>query len=159
MTLRPTLLLLATLAVTHCVTARSQEGDTDGPETQSTATPAPSDAETPKKTMPGWSKPRALQSFKLELTYSERFLVPRGSAIDLTVHDATGKSVYTLKTTTKHDAPPYKIQVTLRAPPTYPLKIDADLLSRVGHRLFETAEISREAVESGRPFTIHLKKL
>src|SRR5215216_2268721 len=71
------------------------------------APPAQPDTRAPAAPKGPPRRTAAGSAVKLHLTYSERLLVPRGSEIGLTVRDANGNQVYTVKTSTKRDAPPY----------------------------------------------------
>ncbi len=111
-----------------------------------------------KATSPKAKSGTTAHSFKLQLTYSEKVLVPRGSKIEVSVHDASGKPVASIKTKTKHDAPPYVLEIPVRSAPTYPLKVDAELTSRIGHRFTESTEIEADATQNQTPVEIHLQK-
>jgi uncharacterized lipoprotein YbaY len=95
-------------------------------------------------------------SFKLELSYAQKLLVPRGSALTIHIHDATGKMVFTRKTTTANDAPPYFIDVAFNNSVTYPLKVDARLVSRIGHQFSETVQINQTDVQEAKPVEIRM---
>lgn len=96
-------------------------------------------------------------SFKLELTYAQKILVPRGSGLDVKIHDATGKTVFTRKTTTGQDAPPYVIKVAINQPITYPLTVDAKLVSRIGHHFGESVEVTESGAQGPKPVEIWMK--
>jgi hypothetical protein len=83
-------------------------------------------------------------------------LVPRGSALTIHIHDATGKMVFTRKTTTANDAPPYFIDVAFNSSVTYPLKVDARLVSRIGHQFSETVQINQTDVQEEKPVEIRM---
>jgi hypothetical protein len=96
-------------------------------------------------------------SFKLELTYAQKILVPRGSGLDVKIHDATGKTVFTRKTTTGQDIPPYVIKVAINQPVTFPLTVDAKLVSRIGHHFGESVEITESGAQGPKPVEILMK--
>jgi hypothetical protein len=95
---------------------------------------------------------------KLHLTYSERLLVPKGSEIGLTVRDANGTQIYAVKTATQRDAPPYLLEVPIKSRIAYPLKVDASLTSRIGHRFSESTEISESDASGRNAVEIRLQK-
>jgi hypothetical protein len=66
--------------------------------------------------------------------------------------------VANVKTTTKHDAPPYVLNIPIRTALTYPLKLDAELTSRIGHRFTDAAEIVEDTIQGQAPVEIHLRK-
>src|SRR5467141_650865 len=59
---------------------------------------------------------RTPKSLKLELTYSQRILVPRGSDLAIKIQDATGKSIFAQAVKTTHEAPPYMVTVPMKTP-------------------------------------------
>lgn len=116
---------------------------------------ATSEAAAPSATTVASHQPAA--SFKLELTYAQKILVPRGSGLDVKIHDATGKTVFTRKTTTGQDAPPYVIKVAINQPVTYPLTVDAKLVSRIGHHFGESVEVTESGAQGAKPVEIWMK--
>jgi hypothetical protein len=100
---------------------------------------------------------RPSRSIKVQLDYFEKLLVPRGSKIEIALHDASGKKVATVKTTTRHDAPPYLVEIPIKAALTFPLKLDAELVSRVGHRFSESKEVDEQLIQT-QPLELHLQK-
>jgi hypothetical protein len=122
----------------------------------SLGTPAATKGKVPDATVVATYHPRG-PSFKLELTYAEKILVPRGSDLNVKIHDATGKTVFTHKTTTGQDAPPYVVSVAINSPVAYPLKVDAKLVSRIGHRFGESTEISESGAQGAKPVEIWMK--
>lgn len=97
-------------------------------------------------------------SIKFELKYAERVLVPRGSELNVRVKDAKGKIVFAQKSKTKHDAPPYVVEVPIRKDVAYPLTFEADLVSRVGHRFSESLELNQSDAEKPAPVQITMRK-
>jgi hypothetical protein len=89
------------------------------------------------------------KALKLELTYSERVLVPRGSQIDVRIYDATGKMISTQQIRTKRDAPPYVVDVSIKDEATYPLRVEAHLVSSIGHKFSESIKVSKSDIENG----------
>jgi hypothetical protein len=96
------------------------------------------------------------RNLSIDLTYSERVRVPRGSKINLKINDASGKQLVLLKTSTRRDGPPYHLDIHLPPIESYPITINADLESRVGHRFMMDMELSKETIENGAPIVIHL---
>jgi hypothetical protein len=105
------------------------------------------------------SNAKASSSVKLELKYAERILVPRGSELRVRVKDAKGQAVFAQKSATKHDAPPYQVEVPIRKTVAYPLTIEVSLVSRTGHRFSESLEFSQTDVEKPAPLqiTMHMQ--
>ena len=97
-------------------------------------------------------------SFKIQLTYSEKLLVPRGSNVAVTITDAKGHKVTQLNSSTKQDAPPYLIEIPIKKTLAYPLTLDAELVSRIGHRFSERTTIDESSVQADAPIEIHLQK-
>jgi hypothetical protein len=97
-------------------------------------------------------------SLRLTLTYSEKILVPKGSELKINVQDSTGQTIFSNKIKTDHDAPPYRVEVPLRKDISYPLIVDAELLSKIGHRFSEHVNIVRSGLQGANTVTIRLQK-
>jgi uncharacterized lipoprotein YbaY len=107
------------------------------------ALPASPVTSTPQSTL-SWAvlaAPSQL-SFALSLTYAERIFVPAGSELNVRVYDAAGRVVFEQTTATAHAGPPYVVQVSIQPGVSFPLKVEAALASRLGHRFSESAELS-----------------
>jgi uncharacterized lipoprotein YbaY len=89
---------------------------------------------------------RTAKSLKLELTYSQRILVPRGSDLTIKIQDATGKRIFAQAVKTTEDAPPYFVTVAMKTPVAYPLTIDANLASKLGHQFNENITLAESDV-------------
>ncbi|WP_420737774.1 hypothetical protein [Bradyrhizobium japonicum] len=90
---------------------------------------------------------RAPKSLKLELTYSQRILVPQGSDLAIKVQDATGKSIFSQAIKTTREAPPYIVTVPVNIPVAYPLTIDANLASKLGHQFNENITLAESETQ------------
>jgi len=90
---------------------------------------------------------RTPKSLKLELTYSQRILVPSGSDLTIKIQDATGKSIFTQAVKTTHDVPPYIVTVPMKTPVAYPLTIDANLASKLGHQFNENITLAESEAQ------------
>src|ERR1700755_1384105 len=90
---------------------------------------------------------RTPNSLNLELTYSQRILVPRGSDLAIKIQDATGKSIFAKAVKTTHDAPPYIVMVPVKTPVAYPLTIDANLASKLGHQFNENITLAESEAQ------------
>lgn len=101
---------------------------------------------------------RLRSSFKIGLTYSEKLSVPRGSDITVTITDAKGHKVTQLNSSTKQDGPPYLLKIPIKKTTAYPLTLDAELVSRIGHRFSERTTIDESSVRGDAPIEIHLQK-
>jgi hypothetical protein len=100
---------------------------------------------------------RLRSSFKIGLTYSEKLAVPRGSVITVTITDAKGHKVTKLNSSTKQDGPPYLLEIPIKKTTAYPLTLDAELVSRIGHRFSERTTINESSVRGDAPIEIHLQ--
>ena len=89
---------------------------------------------------------RTPNSLNLELTYSQRILVPRGSDLAIKIQDATGKSIFAKAVKTTQEAPPYIVTVPMKGSVAYPLTIDANLASKLGHHFNENVTLAESAV-------------
>jgi hypothetical protein len=83
------------------------------------------------------------QNLTLELTYSQRVLVPRGSLLAVQVSDAKSQPVFTRNIKTKTDAPPYTVVVPVKGSAVFPLTVKASLQSPVGHKFSRTVELAK----------------
>jgi hypothetical protein len=107
----------------------------------------------------GPTKNRRLRStFKIRFTYSEKLTVPRGSNISVTITDAKGQKVTQLNSSTKQDDPPYLLEVPIKKTTAYPLTLDAELVSRIGHRFSERTTIDESSLRGDVPIEIRLQK-
>jgi hypothetical protein len=130
------------------------------------ATPTNQPAGTPDQgaqpktdTAPQGPKDHGLRrSFKIQLTYSEKLAVPPGSNLSVTITDAGGHKVTELKSVTKKDSPPYLLEIPIKKRMAYPLTLDAELASRIGHRFSERTTIDERSVQGDAPIEIHLQK-
>ncbi|MGH6815402.1 MAG: hypothetical protein ACREC6_06845 [Hyphomicrobiaceae bacterium] len=82
----------------------------------------------------------APDALSLDLTYAQRLLVPKGSDLQVVIRDQDGKTIFTRRTRTQADGPPYPVSVPLEAP-VYPLLVEATLKSKTGHLFTETVEV------------------
>lgn len=92
------------------------------------------------------SESRKPNSLNLELTYSQRILVPRGSDLAIKVQDATGRSIFAKAVKTTQEAPPYSVTVPMKTSVAYPLTIGASLASKLGHHFNENVTLSESEV-------------
>ncbi|MDF0519030.1 hypothetical protein P0R31_17485 [Bradyrhizobium yuanmingense] len=88
------------------------------------------------------SHSRASPSLNLELTYSQRILVPRGSDLAIKIQDAAGRNIFAKAVKTTQDAPPYVVTVPMKSSVAYPLTIDANLASKLGHHFNENVTLA-----------------
>lgn len=102
--------------------------------------------------------PRLRSSFKIRFTYSEKLTVPRGSDITVTLTDANGHKLSQLHSATKQDGPPYQLEIPIKRTTAYPLTLDAELVSRIGHRFSERTTIDESSLRGDAPIEIHLQK-
>ncbi|MDF0519025.1 hypothetical protein P0R31_17460 [Bradyrhizobium yuanmingense] len=102
--------------------------------------------------------PRLRSSFKIRVTYSEKLSVPRGSDITVTITDAKGHKVSKSHNSTKQDGPPYLLEIPIKKITAYPLTLDAELVSRIGHRFSERTTIAESSLRGDAPIEIHLQK-
>jgi hypothetical protein len=95
-------------------------------------------------------------TFTLTLTYAERIAVPAGSELNVRVHDAAGQMVFEQKTATTRNAPPYTIGVSVPRATSFPLRVDVELVSRIGHRFGERAELAQSDIQAS--VTIRMRR-
>jgi len=103
------------------------------------------------------TSPDKTASFVLELSYAERIIVPRGSDLHVTVTDAVGRKVFTRNAKTKADSPPYLVEVSVKSPASFPLTVDANLVSAIGHRFSERVQVAQLPSQRSKPVEIDLK--
>ncbi|WP_370101257.1 hypothetical protein [Bradyrhizobium yuanmingense] len=106
----------------------------------------------------GPAPPRLSSSFKIRVTYSEKLSVPRGSDITVTITDANGHKVSQSHNSTKQDGPPYLLEIPIKKIMAYPVTLDAELISRIGHRFSERTTIDESSLRGDAPIEIHLQK-
>jgi hypothetical protein len=98
-------------------------------------------------------------SIRLELMYLERILVPRGSQLIVRVENAAGQIVFDETTATERDGPPYIVAVEIRRAVTFPLRIAATLVSRLGPRFSESTTLAQAEAGQTHDVKITLRKL
>jgi hypothetical protein len=106
----------------------------------------------------GSTNRRLPSSFKVRFTYSEKLAVPRGSKLTVTISDGKGHKVTQLSSSTKQDNPPYLLEIPIKKAKAYPLTLDAELISRIGHRFSKRITLDESSSLGDVPIEVNLQK-